>query len=254
MRALLPSAGSDAAVLALYTDIWERAADHRARTGRPYLVLNMVSSVDGAISVEGKSAGLSGADDKAVFFHLRSLADVVLAGAGTVREENYGRVRTSDEVTAARRARGQQDSPRVGLVSRSMRFDPDMRLFQETRPYVVGPAGTAREQQEAAAELADVILTGDAEVDLADGMRRLGEAGADLVLCEGGPSLNGQLLAAGVVDELCLSLAPMLVGGDGHRIFGSAPIDPAHELTLLAVAEANGTLLLRYAVNSARQS
>ena len=85
-------------------------------------------------------------------------------------------------------------------------------------------------------------------------MSKLADDGADLVLCEGGPTLNGQLLAAGVVDELCLSLSPLLVGGDGHRIFGSAPIDPPRDLELLAIAEANGTLLLRYAVKAARQS
>jgi riboflavin biosynthesis pyrimidine reductase len=247
MRGLLPE-GSTASVFAAYSDIRERAAARRAAGGRPYVVLNMVSSVDGAISLDGVSAGLSGSDDKAVFFFLRSLADVVLVGAGTAREENYGRVRLADDLLAQRAARGQHELPRIALVSKSMRLDPGSRLFTETRPYVICPADTDIELQEAAGEVADVILAGDADVDLADGLRQLGDTGADVVLCEGGPTLNGQLLAAGVVDELCLTLSPALVGGAGKRITGTADVTPPVGLDLLGVAEADGVLLLRYAI------
>src|SRR5690348_5044510 len=96
MRGLLPS-GAAEDVFDTYTGMHARAQGHPERKARPYVVVNMVSSVDGAISLDGVSAGLSGADDKAVFFHLRSLADVVLVGAGTAREENYGQVKLSDE-------------------------------------------------------------------------------------------------------------------------------------------------------------
>jgi riboflavin biosynthesis pyrimidine reductase len=248
MRGLLPPGSDD--VFAAYADIRERARS--ARTGRPYVVLNMVSSADGAISLDGVSAGLSGSDDKAVFFYLRSLADVVLVGAGTAREENYGRVKLSDDLLAQRQARGQQELPRIALVSKSMQLDPSARLFAETRPYAICPASTPAEVRETAARVADVIVAGDAEVDLADALRQL--VPAELVLCEGGPTLNGQLLAAGCVDELCLTLSPALVGGADKRITGADDVDPPVGLELLAVAEADGVLLLRYAVKPARQA
>jgi riboflavin-specific deaminase-like protein len=253
MRGLLPE-GSSESVLAGYTGIRARAGEHSSRAGRPYVVLNMVSSVDGAIALDGVSAGLSGADDKAIFFLLRSLADVVLVGAGTAREENYGRVRLSPELLAARHERGQLEPPRIALVSKSMQLDPRMRLFTETRPYVICPADTPIELQEAATEVADVILAGDTDVDLVSALRQLGESGAELVLCEGGPMLNGQLLAAGLVDELCLTLSPTLVGGTGQRITGRADVRPPLGLEVLGVAEAGGMLLLRYAVKDARQA
>ena len=253
MRGLLPPGAMDD-VLGAYSDIHAKAAQHRSRTNRPYVVANMVSSVDGAISLDGLSAGLSGPDDKAVFFQLRSLADVVLVGAGTAREENYGRVRLDDHLVVARSARGQPGDPRVALVSKSMQLDPQMRLFQETRPYVICPGSTPQERQQSVRSVADVILAGDDDVDLPAALCQLGDCGVNLVLCEGGPTLNGHLLAAGVVDELCLTLTPALVGGSGKRISGSEAVDPPVELKLLTVAEANGVLLLRYAVKDARQA
>lgn len=260
MRRLLPyepgPAGTDAALQSeaadVYADLYDRAMAHsRSGPGRPYLAMSMVSSVDGAISLEGVSAGLSGPEDKEVFFYLRSLADVILVGAGTAREENYGRPRLSDRLLADRRTRGQQELPKLALVSKWMRMDWKARVFAESRPYVICPAATPAAVQETATEFCDLVLAGDTEVDLAEALRRFGDAGARLVVCEGGPTLNGQLLASGLIDELCLTISPALVGGSGKRISGSDDLRPARGMRLLSAAEANGTLMLRYALNDA---
>ena len=189
----------------------------------------MVSSADGAISVDGVSAGLSGSADKEVFFYLRSLADVILVGAATAREENYGQPKLSPELVAEREARGQTSLPRIAVISNSGQMDWAARLFHPTattppaeRPSVICPAGTEPDQQAAARLVADVIIAGDSDVDLASAMAQLGEQGARFVLCEGGPTINGYLLTAGLVDELCLTLSPSLVGGRGPRVSGWA--------------------------------
>src|ERR1700712_4387931 len=119
MRQLLPEPVDAATVEAAYGDLARRAT---VTGNRPYVILNMVSSADGAISVQGLSGGLSGSQDKEVFFYLRSLADVILVGAGTARAENYGRARLAPELVAQREARGQQSLPRIALVSKSMRM------------------------------------------------------------------------------------------------------------------------------------
>ncbi len=133
-----------------YGDILERAASTAERAGRPHIVVNMVSSADGAISLDGLSGGLSGSADKEVFFYLRSIADVILVGASTAREENYGQPKLSDELRAERAARGQLPLPRIAVTTRSMRIDWSSRLFGTPDspaglPLVICPAGTPAE-------------------------------------------------------------------------------------------------------------
>jgi riboflavin biosynthesis pyrimidine reductase len=256
MRRLLPYPSGPVApdgtlqteVADVYADLYHRAQQQAGL--RPYVAMSMVSSVDGAISLEGVSAGLSGPEDKHVFFYLRSIADVILVGAGTAREENYGRPRLSDGLLADRRERGQPELPRIALVSKWMRLDWKARIFTECRPYVICPPATPAAVQETAAGYGDLIVAGDTEVDLADALRQLRDAGARLIVCEGGPTLNSQLLASGLVDELCLTVSPVLVGGSGKRISGSDDLHPARGMRLLSAAEANGTLMLRYALNA----
>jgi riboflavin-specific deaminase-like protein len=247
-----PSDALETEVADVYADLYDRAQQQAG--ARPYVAVSMVSSVDGAISLEGVSAGLSGPEDKEVFFYLRSLADVILVGAGTAREENYGRPRLSDSLLGDRRARAQPELPRLALVSNGMRMDWKARVFTESRPYVICPSATPAAVQKTAANYCDLVLAGDAQVDLADALHQLGAAGVRLIICEGGPTLNGQLLASGLVDELCLTISPALVGGSGRRVSGSAELRPPRGMQLLSAAEANGTLMLRYALKDALQA
>lgn len=203
--------------------------------GRPGLRVNMIASADGAVTVDGRSGGLGGAGDRAVFHALRARADVVLVGAGTVRAERYGP------------PRGDRP-PRIAVVTRSCDLDWDAPLFAEptTRPLVVTVAGAPPDRLARAGEVADVVVAGAEDVDLPRALRLLGDRGARAVLCEGGPSLNGRLAAAGLVDELCLTVAPLLAGGDARRIVAGPALSPPPAMALASVCEEEGYLFLRY--------
>ncbi len=263
MRQLFPppagaAAGAATTAQAVYGDILERAARSPAGGQRPHVVLNMVSSTDGAIALDGLSGGLSGSADKEVFGYLRSIADVILAGAATAREENYGQPRLSGELRAQRASRGQPELPRIAVVTRSMRIDWSSRLFADPRspaglPLVICPDNTPPGLRAPAEGIAEVLTAGQDDVDLPAALGRLRERGARLVVCEGGPMLNGHLLSAGLVDELCLTVSPVLVGGRGPRVSGWDEPHPALGLELVSCCESEGVLLLRYATTSASQ-
>jgi riboflavin biosynthesis pyrimidine reductase len=224
-----------------------RAADPPA--GRPYVVVNMVSSVDGATTVGGVSGGLGGAADRRVFLALRGLADAVLVGAQTVRAEGYGPPRLDPAAVQRRQARGQPPLPRIAVVSRSLGFDWSSALFADgaTRPIVLAPAAADPAGLDRARERADVVVAGRDTVDLAEALAALARLGTGRVLCEGGPTLAGTLVAGGLVDELCLTLSPTLVGGAGARILNAPGVEVPFGLALVHVLEQDGFLFLRYA-------
>jgi riboflavin biosynthesis pyrimidine reductase len=211
--------------------------------------MNFVHSVDGAATVDGRSAGLGTPGDKRLFGLLRTLCDLVLVGAGTAVAERYGPTITSAEARAARRDRGLAEVPPLALVSASLHLDPTAPVFTETpvRPIVLtranAPAGT-RSQLE---RVADVITAGDDTVDLAEALRVLAARGLRRVLSEGGPRLFGSLHAAGLVDELCLTVSPRLVGSGARRII-DGPAAELADLTLAHVLTEDGALFLRYTV------
>ena len=243
MRQVLPSpTSSDVDVAAIY------AADRRVGAGRPWLLVNMVASVDGATALEGASGSLGGPADRKVFHAIRAVADVILVGASTVRAEGYGPARPSSEREAERRARGQAPRPRLAVVSRSLDLDPGAALFgdPEQHPLVVTTTDADPRRRANLAQVAEIIEAGTGSVDLRSALDQLGSRGAGVVLAEGGPTLNGQLVAAGLVDELCLSLSPLLVGGPSHRLAqGPAGTDPSR-LVLDRVLTEDGFLFLRY--------
>ncbi|GIH76667.1 pyrimidine reductase family protein [Planobispora longispora] len=216
----------------------------------PCLRLNMVASADGGIWLDGLSGGLSGKGDKRIFGVLRGLADVVLAGASTVRAEGYGPARPRESWRELRE--GRPAAPPVAVVTRGLELDLASPLFTEAEPdartIVVTCEAAPAERRAEAARSADVIVAGDDRVDLAAAVGQLGERGLGRVLCEGGATLNGQLAEAGLVDELCLTLSPMLIGGSAARI-----LDGAGALTRLRLAhviEEEGFLFTRYARES----
>jgi riboflavin-specific deaminase-like protein len=218
--------------------------------GRPWLLLNMVASVDGAITVDGRSGGLGGTADRAAFAALRSVADVILVGAGTVRAERYGPPRPTEAHRRAREARGQAPVPRLAIVTARLDLDLDTELFtaSPTRPIVVTSSGGTTRVRDVSdvARVADVIETPGDAVDLTTALARLRSIGVATVLCEGGPTLNAELLAAGLVDELCVTIAPLLVGGDSARMLGAHRAESPTGMRLARLVEDEGVLLARY--------
>lgn len=216
---------------------------------RCHVRANMVSSADGAAVLEGHSEGLSNPADKAVFRVLRGLADVVLVGAGTVRAEGYGPVRPTAERREQRLATGYAPVPPVAVVSNRLELDLTTPFFSDAvaTPLVLTCAAAPLPARTAAAEVADVVVTGDERVDLGAALSALAERGLGRVLCEGGPALLADLVAADLLDELCLTLSPLLAGGDARaRVTAGAP-SPPRGLVLEHVLEGDGALFLRYA-------
>ena len=224
MRQLLPDLIDPVDPVVVYGDLPE------AR-GRPAVRLNMIASVDGATTVGGLSGGLGGSADKRVFSVLRSLADAVLVAAGTARAEAYGPAALL-----------------IAVVSRSCALDWQAPFFTAAtvRPIVVTVADAPVDNRARAAEVADVVIAGEASVDMRRAIDALAERDARAVLAEGGPSLNGQLAAAGLLDELCLSVSPALVGGDSKRILSGPALEAAPRCELRSVCEEDGYLFLRY--------
>jgi riboflavin-specific deaminase-like protein len=215
MRALLPHPEAD-----IDAEAWVLGERREAPEGRPWVLLNMVTSVDGATSASGRSGGLGSPADRQVFHALRATADVVVAGAGTVRAEHYGPPRVTPELQQWRRERGQAPLPRLAVVSGRLALDLADPFFTEAEvhPLVITVDGAPAERLAATREVAQVVVAGSAHVDLGSALDQLHALGARTVLVEGGPTLNGQLVAADLVDEVCLTLSPSLVGGASHRL------------------------------------
>ncbi|MFI6156947.1 pyrimidine reductase family protein [Kitasatospora sp. NPDC051170] len=216
--------------------------------GLPWLRANMVAGLDGGARLDGVSEGLSGDADKRIFGVLRALSDVVLVGAETVRTEGYRPARARTEFAAARAAAGQAPAPVIAIVTRSLELDLTAPLFTEplVRTVVITTEDAPEERRRAVAEVADLVLAGRGSVDLRAGVAALAERGWTRLLSEGGPRLLGQLAEAGLVDELCLSLAPLITGGDAPRIIHDAEMPDVQRMRLVSLIEQKGFLFTRY--------
>ena len=208
--------------------------------GRPWVLVNMVTTADGATAVGGVSGDLGGAVDRAVFGSLRRVADVVLAGAETVRAEGYGQ---------ARARRDGSPGPRIAVVTRSGHLDVDAKLFRgDQPPLVLTCEACPADRVEALRAVAEVVVVGDEFVDLAAALAELHRRGARVVTCEGGPRLNGQLIELDLIDEWCVTVDPSLAGGWSKRssLADEAPRGGPRRLRLDQLLEADGVLLARY--------
>jgi riboflavin biosynthesis pyrimidine reductase len=241
VRMLFPEAVDDIDPATVYADL-----PHH--DGRPAVRLNMIVSVDGGTSWNGVSGGLGGPADKAVFGVLRSFADVVLVASGTMRAEHYGPAVTEPRFRDARRERGQSAAPRIAVVSRTCAFDWSAPFFTAAteRPIILTVSSAPDAARAQAAKVADVIIAGDDEVDLDRAIREIGSLGAGNVLAEGGPTLNGELAKAGLLDELCVTLAPLLASGDAKRIIAGSTLAALEPLGLCSICEQDNYLFLRY--------
>jgi len=205
----------------------------------PWVRVNFVTSVDGSVTVDGRSGGLGSMHDRRLFGLLRELADVVLVGAETVRAEDYRGVR--------RPTRGRDTPPPIAVVTGSADLDPAARLFTDTAvPPLVLTLGTASAQrrERLAGAGADVVVLDRLTPDAL--LIELARRGLHRVLCEGGPSMLGALHAADAVDELCLTVTPLLVGGEAGRIAHGPAGAPPRRMELAGALHADGALLLRY--------
>lgn len=281
------------------------AADRTPPARRPWVIVNMIASADGAVAVDGASRGLGSSADKAVFAAVRACADWILVGAATVRAERYGLPRPSAAALDARRAAGRSERPGLAVVSASLDLDPSLPMLADRRPgearplILTGPDAPA-DRAERLTDTAEVVrlyppsdraerLAGAADQtetpapsEAADqtetpaaskqefpaaalgkaadrtgtarpgrlgspiaALGELGRRGAKVVLSEGGPTLNAWLADAGMVDELCLSFAPVLAGGPSPRLLHGASA-ALTALELVHLLEEDGMLFARY--------
>jgi riboflavin-specific deaminase-like protein len=204
--------------------------------GRPWLRANMVATLDGAVTApDGLSAAISSPADRALFATLRGLADVVLVGAGTARTEGYRPARLP-----------------IAVVTARLDLDLTSPLLAEAehRTIVLTAASAGAERIRAAEQVTDVVVCGDDRVDLVTAVAALHRRGLLHVLCEGGPTLLGAMVAGGLLDELCLTVSPLLVGGgDVARILGGPGLPSTVRLRLAHLLEAEGVLFARYLVH-----
>lgn len=224
-------------------------ADPRRRSdGRPWLVVNMATTLDGAIALQGRSGGIGGDGDRVAFHALRSAADVVLVGAGTARAENYGPVRVPEEHIPARHAAGRSGPARLAVVTRSCSIDPRARLFtgggEPPLIYTVDDAPTDRIR--ALEPVAEIVRAGEDSVDPRLIMDDLATRGVRCVLAEGGPSFNGDLITADLIDEWCITLGPLLTGGNAARAAHGHGAPLPRTLRLDRALSDGRDLLLRY--------
>jgi 5-amino-6-(5-phosphoribosylamino)uracil reductase len=218
---------------------------------RIWLRANFIGSIDGGATLAGKSGGLGSPGDRTLFMLLRALADIVLVGAGTVRVENYGGARLNVAERLRRRDRGQSEVPQLAIVSRSGQLDRELRVFTDTElpPLVLTSASAVDTTRRRLAGRAEILDCSDRDPDQVDETAVLTELAARRqfrVLTEGGPTLLGSFIERDLLDELCLTVAPYLVGGLARRI-ATGPgevVTPMHCAHLLA--DESGYLYGRY--------
>jgi riboflavin biosynthesis pyrimidine reductase len=218
----------------------------RAPDDRPFLYLNMVASADGRAAIDGRSHALGSETDTLLLTELRALADAVLIGTGTLRAEGYGLLASNPERLERRRAAGLEPVPTAVLLSRSFDLPWDAGLFAAEGQRVLIYTQADGEPPDVAA---DVEATKCSEPFVAGALRDLRERGVRALLCEGGPTLNRALLSAGVVDELFLTLSPLLAGNaDAPRIVEGDDLPEPLEMELAWILRHDHELYLRYRI------
>jgi riboflavin biosynthesis pyrimidine reductase len=213
-----------------------------------WLRANMVSSADGAAMLDGATRALSSDTDRHVFSLLRVLSDVIVVGASTVREEHYGPARPRELWQPWRE--GRTPTPPIAVVTKRLDLDPHSPLIAaappDARTIVITTAASPAGRRAELAAHADVIVAGEEDVDLAAAVGALADRGYRRLLAEGGPHLLGQFAGAGLLDELCLTIGPLLAGPGASRIVaGDLTADP-RPLALAHVLEEDGFLFCRY--------
>ena len=221
-----------------------------ARSDGSWVAVNFVTSIDGAIEVDGRSAGLSTPGDRRVFELGHDLADVVLLGAGTAVAEDYPGLRPDGDTAARRRRHDLSPVPPLALVTSGASLPADATSIVDVlEPSIVITGANARADRRRGWEAAGarVLVAGDDEVDLADALGQVADLGLRRVDCEGGPGLVASLLARDLVDEIRLSVAPVAVAGrSGRMATSSEALRPTPGFEVASLLVDDGTLLVRY--------
>jgi len=237
MRQLFPPAAGSPDLPGLY-----------AYPASPWLRANMVSSADGAAALEGATKALSSAADRHVFALLRTLSDVIVVGAATAREEHYNPVRPRELWRHLRV--GRPATPPIAVVSGRLDLDLKSPLITaapaDARTIVITTAQAPPDRRAELATRADVIVAGEQAVDLKAAVSALADRGHQRLLAEGGPHLLAQLVEAGLMDELCLTIGPLMAGPGASRIVAGAPAAKPQVLALAHLLEDDGFLFCRY--------
>lgn len=228
------------------------AAPQNRHSSRPWVSFNFIASVDGAATLDGLSGQLGNAWDQRVFSLLRQSADVILVGAQTIRAEGYGGELLGSAARKWRAAHWLSEHPPVAIVSGTLNLDPGLEVFTRApgRPLVLTLASAPRERRQALSEVADVVNVGDDTLEVERVIAELSGRGYRNIHSEGGPTLLGSFAAADKVDELNLTVSPVLVGGAAGRIARGDHHDGAGELArsmhLDRILKAESMLFLRY--------
>ncbi len=223
---------------------------------RPWLFVNMVASIDGATATDGTSGGLGAEGDRLIFRGLRSSADIILVGGQTVRDEQYRPPQAHIAAKHTRAQREQSERPRLAVISGSLRFDRELTFLDDDPPPIIfHPLDVDRARVDELAQRADLVPIASADRDgrlsMSAIVDELGSRGVSRVLCEGGPSINGQLVTEGLVDEWNLTLAPLLLGGNSPRAaVGALPEGPPPGMQLRRVWTDDGYLFCRWTVET----
>lgn len=243
MQRLEPSGHLDD-LLAPYAEV-----ERRSRRRASWVLANMVAGLDGSTALGGRVGPLSEGADVELFRLLRSVADVVLVGAETFRREGYGPVELPAERRRQRVEHGRTPVPPLAIVTRSLELDWSSPAFAGTdevpRPFVVTCEAADAARRERAAEHAEVVVAGDRTVDVATALNTLADRGNRVVLCEGGPTLLGELVDRDLLDELCLTLTPIM-GGDPLPVAVTELAGPLTRFSLRHVLADRDDLFLRY--------
>jgi riboflavin-specific deaminase-like protein len=213
---------------------------------RPYVVSNFVVTMDGRVTLGGRSGPIGSASDTAMLVALRTQVDAVMIGAGTMRAECYGRV-IRDPAKRSRRERdGLPHDPLMVLVSGRMDLPWEAPLFTEGGGRVLIFTASDEEPPETATPVRVERHTD--QVDLAEALGYLRrERGVRALLCEGGPRLHAQLIEQELIDELFMTHAPKIAGGEGPRLVAGLPeAERAFELEWLLHEPDTGELFARY--------
>lgn len=215
-----------------------------AHPDRPYLILNFATTLDGRAAIDGRSGPIGSKTDTEMLQRLRTRVDAVMIGAGTMRAERYGRMVSDPQFRAYRERTGLAPDPLAVLVSNRLELPWDATLFTDGGGRVVIFTASEEEPPETATPVTVVRHRDGVELDRALGWLRT-EGGIRSVLCEGGPTLHGRLREGGLADELFLTIAPKIAGGEGPRVLEGA-LPEIDEVELAWLLESESELFARY--------
>jgi riboflavin-specific deaminase-like protein len=217
----------------------------RAPEDRPFVFVNMIASADGRAAIDGRSEGLGSEADVQLLLELRAVADAVLIGTGTLRAEGYDRLVKSEERRARRVAAGLADDPLAVILTRRFDVPWDAGLFEASeQPVLVYTGLDTGEPPDVPAPVEVVRLEVPGLTEMHADLRA---RGVRALLSEGGPTMHGALWAAGVVDELFLTIAPLITGDEAEpNIVAGGRLPSPASLELLSLDRAGSELFLRY--------